>query len=237
MNVHAGAPACGGDFSADRPGLSTDTAVLAPGCQQLEGGLQYSRDDSGLAMATLPLLLYRFGINNAVELRASWDGENFTHDHGAVDRSTNDPSIGAKILLHDSDRLSLSLLGQLSLPVGSATATSGGFDPSLALLWKLPLTSRTSLSGAFTRASISTPDGGRNGQSAIAVDLGRDFGNGFGAFVEYADRRQPGVDDARTIDGGITWQIHRDLQVDVNGGRSWQRVREDFVGAGVAWRY
>ena len=237
MNASAVEPACSGDFSADRPGLSTDTAVLARGCQQLEAGYQYSRDDTGLTTATAPLLLYRAGINDALELRASWDGENFMHHPGGVDRSANDPSIGAKLRLHDSDTFSLSLLGQLSLPAGSAAATSGEFDPTLALLWKRALSTRTALSGAFTRTSISTPDAAGSWQSAIAVDLGRDFGDGVGAFVEYADSQQRGEHDAQTIDIGATWLITRDMQLDVNGGRTWQRNSQHFVGFGAAWRY
>ena len=236
MCAYADEP-CSGDFSADRPGLSTDTTVLARGCQQLEWGYQLSRDDAGVANSTLPLMLYRVGVSGALELRAGWDGESFTRVDGVTSRAANDPTIGAKLRLRDGAGLSLTLLGQLSLPVGSVAATSGGVDPSATLLWKHALSERTALSGAFTLASISAPDAGRSLRSAVAIDLGQDFGHGFGGFVEYASNEQRGAGFMQTLDGGLTWQIGQDLQLDVNAGLGMNRRTQDFVGFGAAWRF
>lgn len=236
-NAQAGEAACSGDFSADRPGLSTDTAIIPVGCQQLEAGYQYSRDDAAITTTTFPLLLYRAAINDSLELRAGWDGENLTHGQNTVERSTNDPSIGAKVRVRDRAGLSISLLGQLSVPLGSAAATSGAVDPSVALLWKRTLSERTALSGAFTRAASSTGDAGRSWQSAIAVDLTRDLGHAFGVFVELATSTQHGERAMQTVDGGVTWQASPTMQLDFNAGRTWQGSRDNFIGGGIAVRY
>jgi len=228
---------CSGDLSADRPGLSTDTGVLARGCQQLEAGYQLSRDDAGATSSALPLMLYRIGVSDALELRTSWAGESFTRVDGVTTNAANDPTLGAKLRLHDGDGLSLSLLTQLSLPVGSADATSGGLDPSVALLWKRPLSADTTVSGAFTLASISAVGDGRSLQSAIAIDLGRDFGHAFGGFLEYASSNQRGAGFMQTLDGGLTWAVGHNLQLDLNAGLGLNRRTQDFVGFGAAWRF
>jgi hypothetical protein len=226
-----------GDFSADRPGFSTDTAVLARGCQQLEWGYQFSRDD-GSSDNTLPLLLYRVGVGDALELRTGWDGISFMRSGGADSHASNDPTLGAKLRLRDGDGLKLSLLAQVTLPVGSKSTSSGGVDPSAALLWSHDLSESTTLSGAFTLASISSPGAGRSLQSAFAVDIGRDFGHGFGGFLEYADSDQDGVGFTQTLDGGLTWLIADKLQLDVNAGFGLDRRAGDtFVGFGAAWRF
>lgn len=232
--------ACSGDFSADRPGFSTDTAVLARGCQQLEWGYQFSRDDDGASVreSTLPLLLYRVGIGDALEVRASWDGVSFTRVDGAASHASNDPAVGAKLRLKDDAGLKLSLLAQVTLPVGSKATSSGGVDPSAALLWSHDLNENDTLSGAFTLASISNPGAGRSLQSSLAVDLGRDFGHGFGGFLEYANSNQNGAGFAQTLDGGLTWLIGGKLQLDVNAGFGLNRPALDaFVGFGAAWRF
>ena len=235
--AYADEPPCSGDLSADRPGSSTDTGVLARGCQQLEGGYQLGHDDAGATHSTLPLMLYRIGVSDALELRTSWDGEIFTRADGVSSNAATDPSVGAKLRLRDGVGLSLSLLAQLSLPVGSAAATSGGLDPSVALLWKRPLSEDTAVSGAFTLASISALAAGRSLQSAIAIDLGRDFGHGFGGFVEYASSNQRGAGFMQTLDGGLTWLVGHNLQLDVNAGLGLNRRTRDFVGFGAAWRF
>ena len=236
----AAEPACSDDFSADRPGFSTDPGVLVHGCQQLEWGYQFSRDENGGSVSnqTLPLLLYRIGIGNALELRAGWDGINFTRTDGLASHSANDPTLGVKLRLHDGDGLKLSLLTQITLPLGSAAATSGGVDLSAALLWSHNLSERTTLSGAFTLASISNPGAVRVLRSALAVDLGRDFGHGFGGFIEYAGNDLNGVGFAQTLDGGLTWLIGGKLQLDVNAGIGLNsRAQAGFVGFGAAWRF
>jgi hypothetical protein len=235
-NASAADSPCG-DFSADRPGFSTDTAVLARGCQQLEWGYQFSRDD-GTSDSTLPLLLVRVGIGNALELRAGWDGVSFMRTDGVSSHAANDPTLGAKLRLKDGDGLKLSLLAQVTLPVGSTSASSGGVDPSAALLWSHDLSENTTLSGAFTLASISNPGAGRNLQSALAVDIGRDFGHGFGGFLEYAGSDQDGAGFTQTLDGGLTWLIAGKLQLDVNAGFGLnRRAGDSFVGFGAAWRF
>jgi hypothetical protein len=235
-NASAADSPCG-DFSADRPGFSTDTAVLARGCQQLEWGYQFSRDD-GSSDSTLPLLLYRVGIGDALELRAGWDGVSFTRTDGIASHTSNDPTVGAKLRLRDGDGLKLSLLAQMTLPVGSNAASSGGVDPSAALLWSHDLNENNTLSGSFTLASISNPGADRSLQSALAVDIGRDFGNGFGGFLEYAGSNQDGTGFTQTLDGGLTWLIGGKLQLDVNAGFALnRRAGGDFVGFGAAWRF
>ena len=143
-------------ISADRPGFSTGTNVLAPGCQGIEVGVQTTHDsETSTRDITSPLLLYRVGIGERWELRAAWDGISWTNMAGSHERAANDSNIGIKYRLFEGSEWTVSLLGAVSLPTGSRALSSKAYDPLLGLLWNLDLDDNNSFSGTVQTASLS----------------------------------------------------------------------------------
>jgi hypothetical protein len=229
---------CSGDLGPDRPGFSTGTNVLSPSCQEIEFGFQETQNDTpSMHDLTSPLLLYRVGVGQRWELRAAWDGISSTNTAGNHQRAANDSSLGFKFRLLDSSTWTFSLLGELSLPTGSLALSSKGYDPALGLLWNRALDDKDSLSGTVQVASLS--DGGhRIGETSFAIDFSRAFDSHWGGFVELYAAKDAGSPVANTFDGGITYLIGNDLQLDVNAGIGLNAAADDrFVGAGAAWRF
>jgi hypothetical protein len=229
---------CNGSLGPDRPGFSTGTNVLAPGCQEIEFGVQETHDDAlSLRDLTSPLLLYRVGVGERWELRAAWDGLSSTTTTGGHERAANDSSLGMKYRVLDGSAFTLSVLGEVSLPTGSRVLSSKGYDPALGLLWNYALDDQDSVSGTVQTASIS--DGGhRAEETSLAVDFSRAFDSHWGGFVEFYAARDAGSSVANTFDGGITYLVGNDLQFDVNAGIGLNANADDrFIGAGAAWRF
>ena len=230
--------ACTGDLSPDRPGFSTGTGVLAPGCQEIEFGVQATRDEAtSLHDITAPLLLYRAGLGPRWEIRAAWDGISRTVSAGRHRYDANDSSLGVKYRLHDGPAWSFSLLGELSLPTGSRALSSKGYDPAAGLLWSRALNDKDSLSGTVRIASLSD-DGHRATETSFAIDISHAFSARWGGFLEFFAARDAGDSMTDTLDGGVTYLVGNDLQLDINAGFGLNANADDrFLGAGAAWRF
>ena len=229
---------CTGDLGPDRPGFSTGINVLSPDCQELELGFQDTRDEApSMRAITSPLLLYRVGVGQRWELRAAWDGLSWTDTAGNHQRAANDDSLGIKYRLFDGSPWAFSLLGTVSLPTGSRSLSSKGYDPALGLLWNRALDDKDSLSGTVQAASLSDGDQ-RIAETSIAIDFSRAFDSRWGGFIELYAAKDAGSPVANTFDGGITYLIGNNLQLDFNAGIGLNAAADDrFFGAGAAWRF
>ena len=60
-----------------------------------------------------------------------------------------------------------------------------------------------------------------------------------GAFIEYyAAFTDEGIDDEHAMDGGFTWLVSDDLQLDLSVGAGLNHAAPDFfVSVGAAWRF
>jgi hypothetical protein len=96
-----------GPLNADRPGFSTSPQTVTRGHLQFEGGYQFTVDDEGQDVAdhTLPLLLFRTGLLDNLELRLSWAGVSWTEVDDNTNRDINDMSIGFKVKVYDASGL------------------------------------------------------------------------------------------------------------------------------------
>ena len=67
----------------------------------------------------------------------------------------------------------------------------------------------------------------------------RDWLDRLGGFVEYfGGVKTRGEDDEHSVDGGFTWLVNDDLQLDLSAGVGLNHAAPDFfVSAGFAWRY
>ncbi len=234
-------------LSADRPGVANPPDVVATGGVQLEGGLSFQRETQGrpnVNTVTVPQGLLRVGLPYSLELRVSAGGYVLDERSGGHDRSSgSDLVVGGRAALLDQRGLRPATAFELdlSLPTGSRAVTSDGVDPSGLLLLEWALGDRLVLDGNLGLASVSqgVHDSGRAFQVAPALSLGASLGARANVFVEYyATLSDDGVADQHAIDGGVSWQVGDDLQLDVSASAGLNEAAPDFsVSAGAAWRF
>ena len=126
----------------DRPSESAGPSVVPRFALQIEAGYKFSRFDQGEKRTDtqqLPDLLLRYGAFERIEARLTMTGFSFKNlgspEACRKEVGFNDVSIGAKWALVDEQgrRPAVSLLGDLSFPVGDAEFTDDFVNPKLLL--------------------------------------------------------------------------------------------------------
>jgi hypothetical protein len=230
-----------GSIVADRPGFSTGTYTVRPGRVNIEFGYQYAfnTDDVDRSTQTLPQLDLRVGVSPKIELDLLWDGWNFNDaDNESSDTSVADLSIGGKYRLHESDKYNLSMLGLLSLPVGSSPSSSNNVDPLLGLLWDYSVAGQVSLFGVVQSSSFKF-EGDRAYDAQLAVGVSFSHSARLSSFVEIYGiwPSETDLEDEAAIDAGVTFLWNRDIQLDINAGVGLNGASDNFLGLGMAVRF
>jgi hypothetical protein len=228
-----------GTIGADRPGFSTSPQTVPAGRLQIEGGYQFTAD-RGVDSHTLPLVLIRAGLTKKIELRIGWDGLSWTENNGRFKPEASDMSVALKAHVVEHSRLlpAIGLLGSLSLPTGSGSSTSNRVDPTGGLLWNYDFAAGPSLFGTVLMSSV-TGDDGRFFEAANAIGISLPINDRFDSFVEYFGfYRKDGGGATHNFNGGFTFLLTDNLQLDINGGFGLNGRADDyFLGAGFAFRF
>jgi len=241
----------------DRPDFTESTLTVPRGRAQVELGYTYIYDEEDGVRAgehVFPESLLRVGLAKEWELRVAWLGGSLTesmfretndagrrvdvkdHDDGATDMS-----IGFKYHIREQDGWipDMGVIGEVSIPTGTRSKTSGDVDPGAKFLWSYALTERLALSGNVNIA-VPTSERGRFFQSAASVSLGYSWTDWMGSYVEYFGiyPNDRGSDCAHTINGGFTFPITDNLQFDVRMGVGLNEEADDlFAGSGLSIRF
>jgi hypothetical protein len=228
------------EIVTDRPDYTESTDVAGRGVLQIENGFTVERSQTGHSLAG-PELLMRIGLSKRLELRVGGDGVLTERRPGANRVSGfSDVDLGMKILLFDQgrNRPALSLIPIVSVPLGSAEFSSGGYDPTLKVALGKDLPKGFSLGGNVNFSSLNTPCD-RFLQTALSASLGHSLGGGFRGYWEIFGFT-PWEKDGSTaviVNTGITRSIGKNAQVDIRVGK---RLTESgpgwFWGMGVAFR-
>jgi Putative MetA-pathway of phenol degradation len=242
---------------SDRPDFTESTAVVPFGHAQLEGGYTFTydrEDDVRTRDQTFPEFLLRAGLAKDWELRVGWVGWSLTNeffherdrrnrpiDVKEHDDAATDTSLGFKVHLWEQKGLipDFGVIGELSIPSGATSKTSGDVDPQVKLLWSYELTERLSLSGNVNLA-VPTSNGQRFFQTAASISLGCGITDWLGSYVEYFGfyPNDLGTDCAHSVNGGLTFLINNNLQFDVRTGVGLNEEADDlFTGAGFVIRW
>ncbi len=240
----------------DRPDFTESTEAIPAGHFQLEAGYTFTYDrehKDRVRDHTAPEFLLRIGVVDDVELRVGWQGYSWTENQfvtrtRAGRRVTgedwtdgaHDLSIGFKLKLLEQDGLvpHFGILASMNIPEGSDVVSPGDVEPGAVLLWAYDLTDEIALAGNVGFASL-TDAGERFFQTSASISLAVALTERLGGYVEYYGL-YPNAEDsdaAHTLNGGFTFLINNNFQIDWRIGGGLNEEADDFfTGVGFAWR-
>jgi len=241
------------ELVTDRPDQTESATVVPQGTLQLEMGWLASRDtDRGRTTETRerPGTLLRFGLARRVELRVGWDGALDEEREVAARRveevsGVGDAEIGAKIHLmpERGARPEMALLAGTSVPIGDDELTSDRLDPSFRLSLAHTLSERIGLGYNLGMTWASELDGsGRrvthsffNYTAAVGFSLSPRWGTFVEVFGDLPVEAPGGAGHA--LDGGFTFLVRDNLQLDVFAGVGLSReAADELLGFGLSLR-
>jgi hypothetical protein len=228
-------------IAADRPGFSTGTKTVQPSIVNVELGYQYSFNNhySKTSSHTLPLMVLRTGLSEKSELDIQWDGVNIDKEEGfSAVNSKADLSVGGKYKLLENEQYNITALGILSLPTGTSPSTSNSIDPLVGILWDYSISDQNTLFGTV-QASSSQMDHNRIYDTQFAIGSSISHTETIGSFLEIytIEPSEPSLYATRVIDGGMTYLLTNDTQLDFNIGIGLTRYSSNFIGFGIASRF
>lgn len=234
----------GGDepLVTDRPDFTESADTVAPGRFQLEGGVTFAEADD-VEERSYGELLGRLGLLDWLELRLGVPSYVEVEAPGGFDASGwEDASLGVKAKLAPGGgaRPAAALIVATTLPTGSGELGGGdALQPEavLSLAWDLApdLGLGTNLGWAYPK------DGGdRFHQLFASGALGWSATERLGLFAELFgfSEEEPDGDATLYADGGATWALSPDAQLDVRVGTGLSGTETDwFAGVGFAVRW
>lgn len=246
-----------GPIVTDRPDFTESTDAVPSGYVQLEAGYTFTYDREGddrLRTHTAPEMLWRIGLFENFELRINWPGYTFAELHTEtesrrgrpIERDTwsqgsEDMSIGFKYKFLEQDGLvpHFGVIGELAVPSGSAGFSSGDVEPAVKLLWAYDVTEWLSVAGNVNFA-VPSEAGEHFFQTQASLSGAVALTDRLGTYVEYFGfyPASENTDCAHYMNGGFTYLITENLQVDVRAGVGLNEEADDFfTGLGFAWRF
>ncbi len=222
-------------ITPDRPGIGSGATVLAPGLVHLESGLSISggNEVDGYSIGEV---LVRIGVSG-VELEVFGNSYAVTRSDAfpALDaEGFADIGFGVKVPLarNVGDRMNISLQGVVTAPTGSEAFTNDEWVAALNALADIGLSDRA---GLGVNLGIAEGVGGAGETVSVIVTPGVALSDGVGAYAGWAGFFAD-AGDVNYGEGGLTFLLNEDAQLDVNGG--WALDADDwFFGAGVAIRW
>jgi hypothetical protein len=241
------------ELVTDRPDQTESTAIVPRGHAQLELGATYEHEDElGLRAERwqLPGSLLRIGMNERLELRLGWDGwldeELRFGGERASESGFGDASFGAKLKLRRGEGTSpaIALIAATTVPVGEDPFSSDRFDPAARLTVSHDFSSGIGLGwNVGVETATEETDGGAHTTLSTAVytlAAGFPAGERWGLFAEVFGDIPMSAEGgpAHTLDGGATYLLRPNLQLDAAAGVGLSDDAPDwFAGVGVSMRW
>lgn len=236
------------DLVTDRPDQTESSVVVPPGYVQIETGITYTDDGSASRTLEYPSTLIRAGLVERLELRLGITG--FVSEfEGNETTGFGDSEVGIKLYLWSEKgaRPEAALLAGTSVPTDKDTFSSDRFDPAFRFSFAHTLSDRASLGYNIgvaweSQDTAAAPPSSVHRLSVLQYTLVSGIGitDKLSTFVElYGDipLSAPGG-SAHSFDGGFTYLVRPNLQLDIAGGFGLTRDAADwFIGTGVSVRF
>ncbi len=236
------------ELVTDRPDQSESSVTVPRGSFQIETGWLFTRDDTAdqeSKAQQIPGTLFRAGISTAVELRLTVDGWQSLDEGDSSISGFGDASVGTKVHLWSEEgwRPETAFLAAISIPVGQEGFSTEEFDPSFRATFSNTLSDRLSIAyNAGVSWSTEEAASGEKNTSVFAdytATIAAGLTSEAGAFIELFGALALDEDEESTLsfDGGVTYLISQNAQVDIAVGVGLSDAAEDlFVGVGISWR-
>lgn len=236
-------------IATDRPDFVESSNTVGKGRFQIETSVAFDRDktDGVRSRARSTPTLLRWGAWDDVELRLETDGavRSRVTAGGVTERASGfaDTSLGLKWHVadgaEDGSRPGMAWLVHVDAPCGSSEFKGQGWRPSVRLTaeWDLPSDlSAGVMAGVYQERNS---DNHRYVGGILAATVGIPLRESWRAFVEVAGQALTSNRNGGkviTLDGGLTWQLSRDLQLDTAVLRGISKAAPDWswtVGVSV----
>lgn len=230
----------------DRPDFTESPVAVPRGAVQLEMGDTYERTD-GVRANTAGEMLFRIGVRSGAELRVgvpSFLRMQAGAPVGRADALTGfgDSYLGAKLdLIAEREERSLvptmAIIVGSGLPTGSSAFRSRGPSPETKLLFGWSLSERWGLASNLNYSSSDEGDG-RTQEAAASVSFAYSASERVGAYAEWFGGRPSAGAAAHYANGGVTYLLTSNQQLDLRAGTGLGGNRRDFfVGLGLSRRW
>ena len=250
-SFEGGPPGRDEPLAADRPDFTEVSTTVGRGVAQLEMGYTYLFDDQDgekTAGHSLPETLLRVGLlAEWLELRIGWnyaEQRTITGGGTTVETGSEDLYLGLKLGLTPQEGIlpEMVLIPQMTVPVGDPPFTAGEVLPGLNWVYGWEISDRISLAGSTQgNGAIDEATGGRYLEMAQSMVIGYTLLDRLGAYTEWFAFFPYSADTAKPehyFDGGFTFSVTNDLQLDVRAGVGLNDAAGDyFVGAGSVVRF
>ena len=234
----------------DRPDFTEATTTVGLGVAQVEMGYTFIEDEEGGTRVTshsYPESLLRVGIlANWLELRVGWNyGDQRTRTSGSSSNlsGSDDLLLGFKIGLTPQEGVlpEMALIPEFTVPVGSAGFSSGEVLPGMIWIYGWDLECVSLAGSSAIRRALDDVTGDPFGEYAQSFVMGKDLTDRIGSYAEWFVFVPAGAETVGTqhfFNGGFTFLVNNDLQLDVRAGVGLSDASDDyFVGSGFAKRF
>jgi hypothetical protein len=233
-------------LASDRPDFTEASSCVGLRRVQVEGGYTYIRDNASAVLTSahsFPETLFRIGMfTEWFELRIAWNyGINLEQGNivSNIFEGGEDLYLGCKLALTEQDgwKPEMALLPQMNVPAGHRELTSGEVEPGINWLYGWDVTERVAM-GASTQVNRAHDDAdvfyAEFAQSFTInwtlTEKLKGFTESFAFFPAGAATALPEY----YFDGGFTYLVHKNLQLDIRAGVGLNDAADDFFGGSGA---
>jgi len=242
----SGGPDLDEPLITDRPDFTESSVTVGRGVAQLEMGYSYTYDSEAGGRTkshSYPELLLRYGIlAEWLELRVGWSYAEETTN--ALAQGSEDLYLGFKIALTPQEGIlpEMALIPQMTVPSGSSAFTAGETLPGVNWVYGWEINDCISTGGSSQlNKAIDGTTSNEYYEFAQSWTIAYSLTDRLGAYTEWFAFIPSGADTERNkhfFNGGFTFLVNNDLQLDAFAGLGLNRNAEDyFVGTGVSKRF